>query len=143
MAVAKYSSRWPVSCKLITLLANCLAVVVFPHHFGPSMSTAPIALRCALSRTSKTLFRYAILDSCFMPQRQSFYFELQHVHTNGLFYRRCAIRGGFASIPIPFGSYLYLFDFLLFGCGHAGCPAQQKQLTCSARRSKRGNGILP
>ena len=62
MAVAKYSSRWSVSCKLITLLANCLAVVVLPHHFGPSMSTAPIALRCALSRKSKTLFRYAIFD---------------------------------------------------------------------------------
>ena len=62
MAVAKYSSRWSVSCKLIALLANCLAVVVLPHYFGPSMSTAPIALRCALSRKSKTLFRYAIFD---------------------------------------------------------------------------------
>ena len=40
-AVARYSSALSGSCNLITLLACCSAVVVFPVHFGPSISTAP------------------------------------------------------------------------------------------------------
>ena len=48
------------SCSLITLLATCSAVVVLPHHLGPSISTAPKASSRSLSTTSAVLFKYAI-----------------------------------------------------------------------------------
>ena len=40
------------------LLAICSAVVVFPHHFAPSMSTAPFPANLRCSRLSATLFLY-------------------------------------------------------------------------------------
>ena len=39
------------SCNFITLWACLSAVVVFPHHFGPTINTAPIILRY-LSKSS-------------------------------------------------------------------------------------------
>ena len=40
------------------LLAICSAVVVFPHHLAPSMSTAPFPANLRCSRLSATLFLY-------------------------------------------------------------------------------------
>ncbi len=56
-AVARYSSRISVSCSLITLFATCSAVVVFPHHLGPSISTAPNASRCSDKTVSAVRFK--------------------------------------------------------------------------------------
>lgn len=54
-AVAAYSSCISVSCILMTLLLICSAVVVFPHHLGPSISTAPKASRRSASWRSAIL----------------------------------------------------------------------------------------
>ena len=40
------------------LLANCLQVVVLPHHLGPSTRTAPMRSSFLTSMTSATLLRY-------------------------------------------------------------------------------------
>ena len=61
-AVARYSSLMSTSCKLMELLAIWLHVVVFPHHFGPSTSTAPEASRLSCNIRSAILLRYSILN---------------------------------------------------------------------------------
>ena len=40
-AIAMLLARSSGSCMKATLLARCNAVAVFPHHFGPRMTTAP------------------------------------------------------------------------------------------------------
>jgi hypothetical protein len=40
------------SCRKIQLFANCKAVVVFPHHLGPWISTAPVASNLSLRSVS-------------------------------------------------------------------------------------------
>lgn len=51
-AAAKYCARILVSCNFISLAAACSAVVVFPHHFGPSIKTAPKAFKRSCNWTS-------------------------------------------------------------------------------------------
>lgn len=46
-----------------TLLANCFAVVVLPHHLGPSINTAPLPSTLRLSILSEIRCLYfAITD---------------------------------------------------------------------------------
>lgn len=42
-AVCKYADFLSGSCIISTLFAVCWAVLVFPHHLGPSIKTAPEA----------------------------------------------------------------------------------------------------
>ena len=68
-AVARYSSALSGSCNLITLLACCSAVVVFPVHFGPSISTAPNVSKRSRSILSATLDKYFMTIILFLWQR--------------------------------------------------------------------------
>ena len=43
------------------LLACCSAVVVFPHHFGPSISTAPFEASLSANILSAILLLYSIV----------------------------------------------------------------------------------
>ena len=61
LMVAWYLSRMSGSCRLIVLFACCSAVVVLPHHFGPSISTAPEEASSKLKCSSAVLLRYSIL----------------------------------------------------------------------------------
>ena len=45
----------------MVLFACCSAVVVLPHHFGPSISTAPEEASSKLKYSSAVLLRYSIL----------------------------------------------------------------------------------
>ena len=49
-----YESILSGSCNCSTLFANFLAVVVLPHHFGPTITIAPIIFK----RSSMILSRY-------------------------------------------------------------------------------------
>ena len=44
-----------------TLLAFCSAVVVFPHHFGPSINTAPTSSSLYSNSLSAILFLYSFM----------------------------------------------------------------------------------
>ena len=46
------------SVRDIVFLAICSAVVVLPHHFGPSIKTAPLPSSFSCRMESTTLFRY-------------------------------------------------------------------------------------
>lgn len=61
-AVARYPSRLSGSCILITLFDCCMAVVVFPHHFGPTICTAPKASKRSRSILSAILSKYFIFN---------------------------------------------------------------------------------
>lgn len=61
LMVAWYLSRMSGSCILMVLFACCSAVVVLPHHFGPSISTAPEEASSKLKYSSAVLLRYSIL----------------------------------------------------------------------------------
>ena len=61
LIVAWYLSRMSGSCRLIVLLACCSAVVVLPHHLGPSMSTAPEEASNKPKCSSAVLLRYSML----------------------------------------------------------------------------------
>jgi hypothetical protein len=53
------------SCSLMMLRDWRDAVVVLPHHFGPTISTAPLASNCSASSLSTTLFMYSAIISVF------------------------------------------------------------------------------
>ena len=48
----------------ITLFAFCSAEVVLPHHFGPSISTAPMPSRFLSSKVSAIRFLYLFVITC-------------------------------------------------------------------------------
>ena len=50
------------SCMYKILLANCDAVVVFPHHLAPSINTAPL-----LSSFSRKILSTILVLYCFIP----------------------------------------------------------------------------
>ncbi len=51
-----------------TLAACCSAVVVFPHHFAPSISTAPFRCKraCSISSTILRLYFFITVWCCFL-----------------------------------------------------------------------------
>ena len=48
-----------------TLFASCLAVVVLPHHFGPSINTAPFPRTLRSRILSAIRFLYSAISFCF------------------------------------------------------------------------------
>ena len=56
----------------MTLLATRSAVVVFPHHFGPSISTAPVASSFSCRITSATRFLYSAIAKGIIPNLLGF-----------------------------------------------------------------------
>jgi hypothetical protein len=42
----------------MTVLANIVVVVDFPHHFGPSMATQPLVFILSVMEISINLFKY-------------------------------------------------------------------------------------
>ena len=57
-AISTARSRTSGSERSRMLFANCLHVVVFPHHFGPSTRTAPMVSSFRARITSAILLRY-------------------------------------------------------------------------------------
>ena len=58
-AIAMLLARSSGSCMNTVLFARCKAVAVFPHHFGPRMTTAPAYESLSASSSSTTRGRYA------------------------------------------------------------------------------------
>jgi len=56
-----------------TLLANCFAVVVLPHHLGPSIRTAPFPRTLRSRSLSAIRCLYFTITLLFRPQRYNFY----------------------------------------------------------------------
>ncbi len=56
-----------------TLFASCFAVVVLPHHLGPSMRTAPFPRTLRSRSLSAIRCLYFAITFPFWPQRYSFY----------------------------------------------------------------------
>ena len=56
-----------------TLFASCLAVVVLPHHLGPSMRTAPFPRTLRSRSLSAIRCLYFTITLLFRPQRYNFY----------------------------------------------------------------------
>ena len=78
-----------------TLAASCSAVVVLPHHFGPSISTAPCPSSFRFKISSAILFLYFFIGIT------PFHFIVYSIHPNhavdnhfptigGIFFRRLA-----------------------------------------------------
>jgi hypothetical protein len=57
-----FSSKVSGSCIYRTLFAICSAVLVFPHHFGPSIETAPIASSADANFASASLGKYLLFN---------------------------------------------------------------------------------
>ena len=95
-----FCSTMPVSVIYFTLLAICSAVVVFPHHFAPSISTAPLPANLRSKSPSAILFLYVFTILCIYFQGA----KVQHLFHNSAIW------------PIfvrPFGrfSFTHLADF--------------------------------
>lgn len=96
------------SPKSRTLFASCFAVVVLPHHLGPSINTAP------LPRTLRSRILSAIRCLYFAI---TFYFECKSTNFYLIYLIILYIFGRLWEIySVVCGKFIRLFDVNLFGC---------------------------
>lgn len=65
--IAMFCSFFSGSSIYKMLAASCSAVVVFPHHFGPSISTAPLPSNFRIRISSAILFLYLFIRNTSFP----------------------------------------------------------------------------
>lgn len=65
--IAMFCSFFSGSSIYKILAASCSAVVVFPHHFGPSISTAPLPSNFRIRISSAILFLYLFIRNTSFP----------------------------------------------------------------------------
>ena len=114
VAVTRFSSLLSGSCNFSMLCACCCAVVVFPVHFGPSMSTAPKTSNLSFNILSAILGRYFMLIRICM-QKYLFFIMLPNESAflwcfNRLF---CGVSIGF--FVVFRSAFLWRFDRLFCG----------------------------
>lgn len=61
-----------------TLFASCSAVVVFPHHLGPSTNTAPTSSSLYFNNLSAILFLYSFIAKDLLSLLQIYIFFLNY-----------------------------------------------------------------